>query len=312
MNNSTPQVSIIMATYNRAHFIQESIEAICGQTYVNWECLIIDDGSSDDSEEIIRQFLNKDHRIKFFKRTGKYKKGLPGCRNYGLDMANGKYVVFMDDDDIAHPQLLEFCIEEMEKQNVEYCHYLRTTFMGDFNRTFQEIKVYSISKLENETIVQMITGKLPFNSCQVLWRKSCFDDIRYDENLMFAEEWECYSRILLNEAKGISLNKILYHARKHPHSNTGEYQQKNNIRIRSYIDAALQIIENLSKKRYFNSELKSFFVRLGVELKSPKIIRKSLEAAESGKMEKFKYQIGYKLYPLLKPVFYFKGKILKN
>ena len=93
------KVSIIMATYNRAQFIMETLNSIKNQTYKNWECLIIDDGGSDNTEDVIAPLLKKDTRFKFLKRTDKYLKGLPGCRNYGLDVAQGDYIIFFDDDD---------------------------------------------------------------------------------------------------------------------------------------------------------------------------------------------------------------------
>lgn len=89
-----PKVTIIMATYNRAHFIVESLHSIQNQTFENWECFIIDDGGTDNTIEVIKPVLEKDFRFQFLNRPESYKKGLPGCRNYGLDLAKGDYVVF--------------------------------------------------------------------------------------------------------------------------------------------------------------------------------------------------------------------------
>ena len=82
----SPKVTIIMATYNRAHFIVETLESIQTQSFKDWECLIIDDGATDDTNEIINPILKEDHRFQFLKRPESYKKGLPGCRNFGLDI----------------------------------------------------------------------------------------------------------------------------------------------------------------------------------------------------------------------------------
>ena len=75
-----------MATYNRAHFIVETLRSIQNQIFESWQCLIIDDGGTDNTLEIITSILNKDSRFKFLKRPDNYKKGLPGCRNYGIDL----------------------------------------------------------------------------------------------------------------------------------------------------------------------------------------------------------------------------------
>ena len=83
-----------MATYNRAHFIAETLETITAQTFENWECLVIDDGGTDNTNEIINSILEQDNRFQFLKRPDRYKKGLAGCRNYGLDLAKGDCVIF--------------------------------------------------------------------------------------------------------------------------------------------------------------------------------------------------------------------------
>ena len=88
------KITILLATFNRAHLIVETLQSIQNQTYQNWECLIIDDGGTDNTSVVISPILEQDSRFKFLKRTGSYKKGLPGCRNYGLDLSKGQYVIF--------------------------------------------------------------------------------------------------------------------------------------------------------------------------------------------------------------------------
>ena len=110
MEKNTQKVSIIMATCNRAHLIEETLDSILNQSFRNWECIIIDDGESDSTQEVLYPYLEKDSRIKYFKRDNSHQKGLPGCRNMGLELANGEYIIFFDDDDIVHPDNLKFSI----------------------------------------------------------------------------------------------------------------------------------------------------------------------------------------------------------
>ena len=93
-----PKVTIIMATYNRAHFIVETLLSIQNQIFQDWECLIIDDGGTDNTAEVIKPILDQDTRFSYRKRPEQYQKGLPGCRNYGIDLAQGQYIIFFDDD----------------------------------------------------------------------------------------------------------------------------------------------------------------------------------------------------------------------
>ena len=91
-----PIVTIIMATFNRAHFISETLNSIVNQTYENWECIIVDEGSIDNTEGIMKELCEKDSRFSYYKKDlSKYNKGLSGTRNYGLDIAeerSAKYI----------------------------------------------------------------------------------------------------------------------------------------------------------------------------------------------------------------------------
>ena len=128
-----PIVTIIMATYNRAHFIIETLKSIQNQTFKDWECLIIDDGGTDNTQEVITNFLEEDKRFQYLKRESNYQKGLPGCRNYGLDLSKGDYIIFFDDDDVVHPLNLELCAKELVNNEVSFCRYDRNVFRNKFH-----------------------------------------------------------------------------------------------------------------------------------------------------------------------------------
>ena len=310
MENTDKKISIIMATYNRAHLIGESLKYIVAQSFTNFECLIIDDGSTDNTVEKVASFTDVDSRFKYFKRTTDYKKGLPGCRNYGLDLAKGKYVVFFDDDDIPHPDLLELSLKEIDQKKADYCRYLRNVFTGECSGKFDTGKSYEVNELDDHEIIEkMITGKIPFNSCQILWKKSCFNETRFNEELMFAEEWECYTRILLKNVKGISIEKALYFGRKHPNSNTGEFNRKNAVRINSKIEASKAILEDLNRNSVFTKSLQKYFIRLAFSLKSYDLLLKTLNYSGFNTLKIWQYKVGYLIYPVLRPILKLKGKL---
>ena len=96
--NSPPLLSIIMPTYNRANFIIETIESIQNQTHTNWELLIIDDGSNDNTEELVISI--NDNRIHYYKEIHQ---GMEKARKTGLERAKGELIGFMDSDDLWHP-----------------------------------------------------------------------------------------------------------------------------------------------------------------------------------------------------------------
>lgn len=118
MTNSL--VSIITPTYNSAEFIKETIDAIRAQTYKNWELLITDDCSKDNTTEIIQQYIEKDARIKLF-RLDKNSGG-GAARNNSIKMAQGRYIAFCDSDDRWYPVKLEKQLSFMEEKETAFSY----------------------------------------------------------------------------------------------------------------------------------------------------------------------------------------------
>lgn len=297
-----------MATYNRAHLIGESLESIINQSYLNWECLIIDDGSKDNTAEVLSIFVEHDERIKYFLRSDTHKKGLPGCRNYGIENATGDFIVFFDDDDIVHPDNLLHCTNKLRVNTYDFCRYTREVFSGEFNIEFDRGEIHSEFFIDNSILYDMLTGRVPFNSCAIMWRKSVFKNEMFNEKLMYAEEWELYSRILSNGAKGISLNKTLFYGRKHANSNTGEFYDNNPIRKKSKAEAIKLISKNLAAKKMLSAEIRNYFIQLGMYLHDSSVVKKVVSSAKMNYFERKKTLLKYALYPFYK----FYSRILRK
>lgn len=116
---STPLVSIIMPCYNASQFIHEAIESVRAQTVENWELLICDDSSTDESPSIISLFASRDSRIKCIPPKGK---GAADARNSCLDVARGRYIAFLDSDDLWYPNKLEQQLDLMLSEGVHFCY----------------------------------------------------------------------------------------------------------------------------------------------------------------------------------------------
>ena len=108
-----PLVSVIIPTYNRAHLIGETLDSVLAQTYQNWECIIVDDGSTDNSDEVIGEYVNKDSRFKYYHRPEEHLPGGNGARNYGFKMSQGKYIQWFDSDDLMVAEKLELKVRAM-------------------------------------------------------------------------------------------------------------------------------------------------------------------------------------------------------
>lgn len=309
MVQKIPKVSIIMATYNRAHLIEETLESISNQSFGNWECLIIDDGSIDNTRKILHPYLLKDLRFKYFKRSNNHQKGLPGCRNQGLELAKGDYIIFFDDDDIVHPHNLKICTELLSDKDLFFCRYEKEPFRGILKPDgIKSDSGFSSKIVDINDIGCIVNGKLPFASCTVLWERECFKGNNFNEDLLYAEEWECYTRILSTGIKGISIDKVLYYNRKHSNSNTGEFYNNDPVRRSSNLMAIHLVMENLSKKGLLTSNLVQYFIRTGFLLKEISVIEAVLKFSNAGILKRQKYLWGFRIYPVLKPFFYLKAK----
>ena len=288
-----------MATYNRAHLISESFDSISNQTFTNWECLIIDDGSFDNSQAVIEGFSKEDSRFQYFQRPDTYLKGLPGCRNYGLDLAKGTFIIFFDDDDIVHPKNLEVCLETLGKTGVDFCHFNKRSFVEnipDYPEITDVISSYPIGCSEIEKVV---TNQIALASCTVLWKNHCFHSVRFLEYLNYAEEWECYIRILLEGFEGVGMSEILYFNRKHTDSNTGEFWEGNKKRRNSNEKAIKLVIENLQNRDLLSPYLIRHFIQMSVFFKNRTILNFILAKSNMNNVKKIKYRLLYKFYPIL-------------
>lgn len=194
----TPLVSIIIPTFNRAHLISETLDSVLAQTYANWECIIVDDGSNDDTLVIINEFLKIDSRVQYFSRPETKLKGPSSCRNYGLEKAKGEYVIFLDSDDL----LADFCLENRIKfalANQEYDFWIFK--MLAFEGTIDKVKfVYENIQEENESlwcINEFMKGVHPFVITGPLWKKNILLEINgFNEKLTMIEDPELHLRAL--------------------------------------------------------------------------------------------------------------------
>ena len=116
----TEIVSIIMPMYNSSFFVEQSIDSVIAQTYKNWELIIIDDYSTDNSREIVEKYIERDLRIKIICLEENL--GVAEARNRGIEIANGQYLAFLDSDDIWHPEKLQKQIFFMKKNNIAFSY----------------------------------------------------------------------------------------------------------------------------------------------------------------------------------------------
>ena len=139
MEAGCPVVSIITPCYNAAKYIEETIKSVLSQTFTNWEWLIIDDCSSDNSAEIIKKFKNNDARIRYFKTPSNT--GSPAIpRNIGIEHSRGQYIALLDSDDVWYPSKLEDQLSLMQKMpcRISYTDGVMMNEKGEIIRTMKK------------------------------------------------------------------------------------------------------------------------------------------------------------------------------
>lgn len=145
--------------FNSEVFISETINSVINQTYKNWELLLIDDGSTDNTLEIVQPFLKAHSNIKLHKNE--INSGAAVSRNKGIDEAQGDYIAFLDADDLWKSNKLEVQVAFMEKEKCEVCFssYDLINHNGDFlNQRVLALKVLSYSKLLKSNYIGNLTG----------------------------------------------------------------------------------------------------------------------------------------------------------
>lgn len=257
-----PEITILLATYNRAHLIGQTLESIVAQTYQNWRCIIVDDHSDDNTVDVIKSYVKKDSRFEYYLKSGAYKKGLSGTRNYGLDIAFQKkagYIQFFDDDDIMHPQKLEMQIEPFlmdSSIDLTICCYRKFGKISTIEYNLEKAEDHSCNIITDDLLRSFYLNQINLNSPGPLWKSEILSKYRFNENLLYAEEREFYLRIFLNEnIKYVPVNKILFWYRKHPESITLSYLRDNKFK-----EESMEKFRNVFLKEILKQKKAPFFL----------------------------------------------------
>ena len=211
-----PLVSIIIPSYNRADLIGETLESIVSQTYTNWECIIVDDGSTDKSFEVINVFTEKDSRIKFYKRPETKLKGANACRNYGFELSKGVFVNWLDSDDVLHPEKLKKQIKRIIQDNTLFS--ICKSYV--FNTSFDKIDLLSLKSqnIKTEDSFNDFMSKQIIIPIQAPIFKKQFlidNDFHFEESLQAGQEWELFARVLHKKTNYSVLDEPLDYIRNH-------------------------------------------------------------------------------------------------
>ena len=234
------KISIVVPSYNHAEYIESCLDSIYFQDYPNIEIIIVDDNSSDNSVEVISNWISrieeeasfaskyneKDDKIerihhKRYNRSGrtiifeKNEENLGSTSNYnkGFKLATGEYCTFVASDDIAHPQLFSTLADSLDKDAADFV-YCDMFIVDDHQRILREFKLPDYS-FERSFCDWYLCG------VATLYRRSLHEKYGYYDEASAADDHECYLRFAMNGARFLHIPKTMYNVRSHDQRQVG-------------------------------------------------------------------------------------------
>lgn len=252
-----PLISIIIPTFNRAQLICETLNSIISQTYPCWECIIVDDGSTDNTEEVVESYCAKDSRFKFFKRPEDLLKGPNTCRNYGFEKSKGEFIQWFDSDDLYFPHAMETYIKAYESDSDAVVAKIERVD----NLTLSKINENKTQS--NNLIEDYLIGNITFYVCGPLWRRSFLSKQNqlFDEKIKNLDDWDFNLRMLYQNPNIEYINSPLIQYRIHSESLAHEICKLNYNEIQSELYAREKHLKLITHNKKANQKIFKVFVR---------------------------------------------------
>ncbi len=261
-------ISVIVPVYNSEKYISECVESVCTQTYSLLELILVDDGSSDNSREICMKISEKDSRIQLIQVDHR---GVSAARNVGIKVAKGSYLIFLDSDDVIHPQLLEKLYSLQKKEGSVIATEGRCNVKGkklciplEWHTDIREAEGRESIHLDNEKAIEyLLEGKAESTLYVIggkMIRRDMLKDIRFDEKLSQGEDTLFLYRLLEEGADVSVLLRNWYYYRMH-HDGISNIFSIRSCREKCTVERYICSHE-MKKGRIFNAIQKEEFIIL--------------------------------------------------
>lgn len=207
MQHTDHLVSVIIPTHNRGKLLQRALNSVLNQAYEPLEIVIVNDGSSDDTDNIVSSLMSKHPSIRYLKHN--HPKGAPAARNYGIREAKGEFLTFLDDDDELLPDNINSCMQHYKDDYAYICPgYTRITSKKHYDITPKSIITY------DAMLYKIMTGN------QVLARKERIQELGgFDESLLSSQDYDMWLRLnkKYGDARCVRKPLIIMHT-EHEHA----------------------------------------------------------------------------------------------
>ena len=201
-------ISVIIPSFNREAFIAETLDSVLAQSDPLWECIVVDDGSTDETIKVIQKYVDKDDRFRLIERQ-RSPKGANTCRNIGSEVAKGDYLIFLDSDDILHKDLVKTALESFSESGLEALAFYCAIYESE---NWDNPQIHNYLENENKDLLsRFLTLDLPWITSSVVWEKAAFlKKGKWNEELQSWQDWDLFCRALSNDLKVRSVKKISY------------------------------------------------------------------------------------------------------
>ena len=201
-----PLVSVIIPVYNAEKCLSECIKTVLAQTYMNIEVLLIDDGSTDNSFEVCKGFERSDKRVHVIHQKNA---GVSSARNTGLENAHGRYVAFIDSDDIVYAKYVQILVNDMGHSILAICAY---EMINSYEHSFADVVGKKRVKSAKDCAKRLLQGDFPVSTCCAIFLREAIGDIRFMAGIRNNEDKEFLYHYLLNNENGqvVISNKKMY------------------------------------------------------------------------------------------------------
>lgn len=206
-------ISVIVPCYNQAQYLDECLQSVLDQTYTKWECIIVNDGSPDNTEEVAKKWIEKDERFTYVKKNNG---GLSSARNFGIQQAGGEWILPLDADDYISERYLELASNHFKEEDIKLI-YCKAKKFGAVNEEWN-LPPFSLSALAVKNII----------FCSAFFRIQDWKEVGgYDEVMKNGlEDWDFWIRILQGGGEVLKLSSTCFFYRIKENSMVTELQKK--------------------------------------------------------------------------------------
>jgi len=242
-STSKPLISIIMPVYNGADHIGQAIESVLSQNYANFELVIVDDGSTDNTKEVVLRY-NDDHINCIYKENG----GVASARNFGVRKARGSFIIMLDSDDMMTPDYIARHLQVLQQHPESDMIYCDELLINEQDKPLRLIKRPEYSD-QNTFVADLFRSGFPVVHFKTFIKRSVFDKIGpYDERLIIAEDYDMIRRFAKNNLRMVHLPEALYLRRL---TGSGISRTFNAEKAKSHFDVVRRFTETFTPEQLF-------------------------------------------------------------